>query len=53
LREAYLHFLQKYFTSRFHGLDLVSYWDLHSIGAGTTKPAFFFIMPKDLFHGWG
>jgi hypothetical protein len=36
-----------------YGPDLVSYWDLHSVGAGAIKSAFFFIMPEDFFYGWG
>jgi hypothetical protein len=53
LREAYLNFLQEYFANCFYGLDFVSYKDLHSVGAGTTKSALFFIMTEDFFHGWG
>jgi hypothetical protein len=37
----------------FYSPDLVSYWNLHSVGAGAAKSAFFLIMPEDFFYGWG
>jgi hypothetical protein len=52
LCEAYLNLLQEYFANCFYSPDLVSYWNLHSVGAGATKSDFFFIMPEDFFYGW-
>jgi hypothetical protein len=53
LCEAYLNLLQEYFVNCFYSPDLVSYWNLHSVGAGAAKSVFFFIMPEDFFYGWG
>jgi hypothetical protein len=51
LCEAYLNLLQEYFANCFYSPDLVSYWNLHSVGVGATKSIFFFVMPEDFFYG--